>query len=116
MDKQAYLIQRLESGIKSGQESIEKFAEKLVADPAYTLSWGNDSFKVAAMMMVQKQVLNALNDGATVQAVKDTLMDRVLNKSKYPAQSTSPTSNLIEQYELSAYAELLSDLRYYEGE
>lgn len=113
MDKQAYLIKRLESGIKCGQESIAKFAEKLIADPAYTLSWGNDSFKVAATLKVQNQLLNALNDGATVQQLKDTLTDRVINKSKYPPQSTSPTSNLMEQYELAAYADMLSDITSY---
>ena len=114
MDKQAYLIKRLESGIKAGQESIEVFAAKLVANPAHVLSWGTDAFKTAADLKIAKQVLNALNDGATVEQVKSTLMDRVLNRSKYPPQSTSPCSNLMEQYELAAYAELLSDLNMYD--
>lgn len=115
MDKQAYLIKRLESNIASYQESLDKFVEKFKADPAYTLSWGTATFQTAAQLNVAKMVLNALTaeTPCSVQAVKETLMDRVLHKSKYPAQSTSPCSNLMEQYELSAYAELLSDLRYY---
>ena len=114
MDKQAYLIKRLESTIEGCEASIRKFAEKLINDPAYTLSWGTDSFKTAAELKVYKQVLNAFNDGATLEQVKSSLMDRVLNKAKYPAQSTSPCSNLMETYELAAYAELVSDMAHYE--
>jgi hypothetical protein len=35
-----------------------------------------------------------------------------MNKARYPAQSTSPTSNLMEQYEAAAYAEALDELKY----
>ena len=116
MNKQAYLIKRLESNIKSCQESMDKFIEKLKQDPAYTLSWGTGAFQTAANLKVYQMVLAALTaeTPCSVQAVKETLMDRVLNKSKYPPQSTSPCSNLMEQYELAAYAELLSDLNMYE--
>lgn len=115
MTKQAYFIKRLESTIDSCQASIEKFAEKLVKDPAYTLSWGTDSFSTAAQLKVAKMVHAALTDEkpCTMQAVKDTLLDRVLHKSKYPAQSTSPCSNLMETYELAAYADMLSDINSY---
>jgi hypothetical protein len=118
MDKQAYLIKRLESNIQSCKESVDKFIEKLKEDPAYALSWGTGTFQTAANLKVYEMVYAALTaeTPCSVQAVKETLMDRVLHKSKYPPQSTSPCSNLMEQYELAAYAELLSDLRYYEGE
>ena len=116
MDKQAYLIKRLESGIKSCQESAQTFAEKFLKDPAYTLSWGTEAFSNAAKLKVYGMVYAALTDETpcSIQAVKATLMDRVLHRSKYPPQSTSPCSNLMEQYELAAYAELLSDLNDYE--
>jgi hypothetical protein len=35
-----------------------------------------------------------------------------MNKARYPAQSTSPTSNLMEQYEAAAYAEALDELKH----
>jgi hypothetical protein len=48
----------------------------------------------------------------TLDQARDTLMDRVMNKARYPAQSTSPTSNLMEQYEAAAYAEALDELKH----
>lgn len=116
MDKQAFFIRRLESDIKSCQQNIEKFAEKLIKDPAHTFTWSNETFRIAAQLKVSKQVYEALTseDACTIQDVKNTLMDRVLHRSKYPAQSTSPCSNLMEQYELSVYADILSYLNAYE--
>ncbi len=58
-------------------------------------------------MVSLKQVLNAIEQGDNVVAI---ITDRVIHKAKYPAQSTSPTSNLIEQYELATWADILSDL------
>ena len=115
MDKQAYFIKRLESNITAYQESLDKFVEKFKADPSYALSWSTGTFQTAAQLNVAKMVLAALTaeTPCSMQAIKETLMDRVLHKSKYPAQSTSPCSNLIEQYELAAYAELLSDINIY---
>jgi len=115
MDKQAYFIKRLESNIKACKESAQAFAEKFLKDPAYTLSWGTGAFENAAKLKVYDMVYTALTaeTPCSIQAVKDTLMDRVLHKSKYPPQSTSPCSNLMEQYELAAYAKLLSDLNMY---
>jgi hypothetical protein len=48
----------------------------------------------------------------TIEQARETLLDRVMNKARYPAQSTSPTSNLMEQYEAAAYAEALEELKY----
>ena len=98
---------------QSCQARLDKFTESFAKDPAYALSWGTDAFQAAAKLQVLKQILAALEDGtATADNIRSTMMDRVLHKSKYPAQSTSPTSNLIEQYELAACAEILSDLQY----
>jgi hypothetical protein len=91
---------------------IAKFQDELIKDPAYALSWSNGAFQSAARLRVAKMMADAFTDGWTVQDARDTLMDRVMHKSKYPAQSTSPTSNLIEQYELAAYAEFLGDLKH----
>lgn len=115
---EAQLIKRLESQMNTIQQSLDKFMVDFHSDPSHALSWGNSTFQAAASLKVLKMVHAALTHSTpcSIQAVKETLMDRVLHKSKYPPQSTSPTSNLIEQYELAAYAELLSDLRYYEGE
>ena len=109
----AQLLKRFQSQAQSAQSRLDKFMVDFHSDPAYALSWGNDTFKYAAQLRVLKQIIAALEAGdATLDNIKSTLMDRVLHKSKYPAQSTSPTSNLIEQYELATCAEILSDLQY----
>jgi len=109
----AKLLKRFQSQAESAQERLDKFAVEFAKDPAYALSWGTDAFAKAAELRVYKQIIAALEDGtATLENIRSTMMDRVLHKSKYPAQSSSPTSNLIEQYELAACAEVLSDLQY----
>ena len=107
------LIVRYFNQAQSCQDRLDKFTEAFAKDPAYALTWGTDAFQAAAKLRTLKQILAALEDGtATADNIRSTMMDRVLHKSKYPAQSTSPTSNLIEQYELAACAEILSDLEY----
>jgi len=109
----AKLLKRFQNQAESCQASLDKFAAEFAKDPAYALSWGTGAFEKAARLRVLKQIVAALEDGtATVDNIRSTMMDRVLHKSKYPAQSTSPTSNLIEQYELAACADILSDLQY----
>jgi hypothetical protein len=107
------LQQRLQRKIDLCAGSIEKFKLELDKDPAHALSWSNGVFSKAAEHRVLKIVLSNLESDSTIENVKSYLMECVLHRSKYPAQSTSPTSNLIEQYELAAYAELLSELQFY---
>jgi hypothetical protein len=107
------LLKRFQSQIAMCQESLDKFAADFAKDPAYALSWGTGAFEKAAKLRVLQQIAHALAEGnGNLENIRSTMMDRVLHKSKYPAQSTSPTSNLIEQYELAACAEILSDLQY----
>lgn len=108
----AQLLKRFQNQAAYEQDRLDKFAADFAKDPSYALSWGTDAFKSAAKLKILKQIVAALQEGATLDNVKDTVMDRVLNKSKYPPQSTSPTSNLMEQYELASYAEILDDLKY----
>jgi hypothetical protein len=107
------LLIRFQRRAEAETANIAKFKLALDKDPAHALTWGCDTFRSAATLKVLNQIIAALeSDTADIDNIKSTLMDRVLHSSKYPAQSTSPTSNLIEQYELAACASLLSDLRY----
>jgi hypothetical protein len=109
----AKLLSKYQRQVEAETARITKFKAELDKDPAHALTWGLDAFRSAATLKVLNQIVGALEAGhADVENIRSTLMDRVLHRSKYPAQSTSPTSNLMEQYELSACAELLSDLQY----
>lgn len=109
----AKLLSRFQRQAEAAQARLDKFTVEFTKDPAHALTWSNDTFANAAKLRVLNQIIAACDGGtATADNIKSTLMDRVLHRSKYPAQSTSPTSNLIEQYELAACAEILSDLQY----
>jgi hypothetical protein len=102
---------------EQAQAQIDKFKTELDKDPAYALSWGLTAFQSAARLKVAQMLVYAFTprDGEvllTIEGARETLMDRVMSKARYPAQSTSPTSNLMEQYEAAAYAEALDELKY----
>jgi hypothetical protein len=107
------LLKRFQSQIAQCQAGLDKFSAELTKDPAHALSWSLGAFEKAAKLKVLQQIAFSLAEGhGDLDNIRSTLMDRVLHRSKYPPQSTSPTSNLMEQYELSACAEILSDLQY----
>jgi hypothetical protein len=102
---------------EQAQTQIDKFRSELDKDPAYALSWGLTAFQAAARLKVASMLVYAFTprEGETAYTIKqarETLMDRVMSKARYPAQSTSPTSNLMEQYEAAAFAEALDELKY----
>jgi len=108
ISEKQYITKRFQRDLVGVQAEIAEFTAKMAVDAAYTLSWGTSVFQAAAKERVLKQVLNAIEQGDDVVAI---ITDRVIHKAKYPAQSTSPTSNLIEQYELAALAEVLSAIK-----
>jgi hypothetical protein len=110
----AKLLERFQQQAESEIGKIEKFKVELAKDPAYALSWGCGVFAAAAKLRILKQLINTLEDEqTTADDICDHLMNHIMHKSRYPAQSTSPTSNLVEQYELAACAEIVGDLSRY---
>jgi len=113
MSKDA-LIVKLKRREASANVIMVNFKSNLEKNPAYALSWGLDAFAAAAMLKITEQMLNALtSETCSVKSLYELLMDRVRNRSKYPPQSTSPTSNLMEQYELAACSEIADDCERY---
>jgi len=108
------LLERFQRLAQYETATIDKFKQELDKDPAYALSWGCEVFAAAAKLRILKQLINALEDEqTTTENIRDHLMGHIMHKSRYPAQSTSPTSNLIEQYELAACARIVGDLPRY---
>jgi hypothetical protein len=113
----AQALKKFTAIAEQAQKQIDKFKAELDKDPAYALSWGNGVFQSAARLKVAQMMVYAFTprEGevmCTIEQARDTCLDRVMNKARYPAQSTSPTSNLMEQYEAAAYAEALDELKY----
>jgi hypothetical protein len=113
----AQALKRFTSMAERAQEQCDKFAAEFAKDPAYALSWGNSVFQEAARLKIAQMMVYAFTereDGMSysVEAAREVCLERVMNKARWPAQSTSPTSNLMEQYEAAAYAEALDELKY----
>jgi hypothetical protein len=108
------LLERFQRLAQYETATIDKFKQELDKDPAYALSWGCGVFAAAAKLRVITEIINALkDDDTTMENIQAHLMGRIMHRSRYPAQSTSPTSNLIEQYELAACAEIVENLPRY---
>ena len=110
----AGFLKRVNSTIDSAEVKINKFKESFDKDPSYALSWSLEAFQAAATLKIAKQIKDALETGTTVKDVREHLTSRIMHKARWPAQSTSPTSNLTEQYEAAAMAEFLAESQYYE--
>jgi len=113
----AKALKKFTAVAEQAQAQIDKFKADLDKDPAHALSWGLDAFHNAARLKVASMLVYGFTpkEGSpvyTVEQAVEFLTDRVMSKARYPAQSTSPTSNLMEQYEAAAYAEALDELRY----
>lgn len=110
-------LSRLDDAINNAEYVLGDFAKKLASDPAHAFSWGTSAVAAAAKRGVARYLKASLEGGdngprLTLIQVKEWVRDEVLNKAKYPPQSTSPMSNLVEQYTLAAYAGWADYLRY----
>jgi len=117
----AKALKRFTAKAKSAQEQCDKFAAEFAKDPAHALSWSNNVFQEAARLKIAQMMVYAFTereDGVvlTVAAAREVCLERIMNKARWPAQSTSPTSNLMEQFEAAAYAEALDELKYFAAE
>jgi hypothetical protein len=113
----AQALKKFTAIAEQAQEQIDKFKAELDKDPAHALAWGLDAFHNAARLRVAKMLVYGFTPTGgspvyTVDQAVDFLTYRIMDKARWPAQSTSPTSNLMEQYEAAAYAEALDELRY----
>lgn len=100
---------------ESAQEELVKFQEAFQKDAAYALSWGTSVFVAAGKERVYNQLIQFMADNRTHDCLTDIVLDKVLSTAKYPPQSTSPTSNLMEQYEMAAWANVLTTLNNYKS-
>jgi hypothetical protein len=105
----------------SAQEELAKFQEAFQKDAAHALSWGTSVFVAAGKERVYNQLIQFMNGNesadpaAVLSNMTDLVLDKVLHRAKYPPQSTSPTSNLMEQYEMAAWANVLTTLNDYKS-
>ena len=106
------LIERLNDRLEDCNAVIQKFKENLDKDPLYALSWSKDTFKAAAMLDLLQWVIPVF-EKHEAQVVADELTRRLIQRATCPAQSTSPTSNLVDDYKTAVIAEVLDMMRWW---
>ena len=112
-----HMKRKLQSGMDQAQARMAKFAVEMAKPEAgrlQTMAWSKDIFEAAAIYDANNAVLFGLNDGATVESIREYLTVSALNLAKYPPQSTSPTSNLADQYKGAATMKILDDFKMFD--
>lgn len=103
------LQSRMERRIETAVEEIAEFKNELTKDPMYALRWSENTLQVAARLSCYQAIKNVLTTGKTVEQVKALIARKVVEMAKSPSMSTSPMQNLMYQYEMAAWATLLTE-------
>lgn len=109
MKTHAQIVHMLTAKLECAQDSLAKFQAQLQENPVYALSWSQEKFLDAAWVRLATEMLAALGEdkGETAALVAREMQRRVLAAARSPARSSSVTSNLMEQAQAQAAAELL---------
>jgi predicted transcriptional regulator len=105
--------QALVDKIENSQKVIEEFAAELVKHPAYTMDWSGKAFQAAANIKHMPRYLEFFDKGMTIEEIKKHACSAALDMTRsIYNKSTSPTSNLMKDWEASVLAELGSGFWY----
>jgi hypothetical protein len=89
---------------------IDTFKEDLERNPVSAFSWSQQAFLSAAKLEAFKSVVSTLADPsstATIKSLHSYYYKQAMMATLNPPSSTSPTSNLIKQYQGAAAAEVM---------
>jgi hypothetical protein len=111
------MIRRADCKIEQGDEAIKKFALDLQGNnPTYALEWSHGVMNATAARDVAidiKKAIESIGTGTyTMWSLRDVVTDKVISSARHPSFSTSPTSNLMDQFRNAAFADwvgLLND-------
>jgi hypothetical protein len=99
------VVNRFERQVEDADAATAKFTAQVTADPVDALNWATPYFAQAARRVTALMVLNCIKEGFDLELTTAYMRERVLNRAKNPVFSTSPTSNLVYQFETSSAAE-----------
>jgi hypothetical protein len=117
------LVETLRSKIEKERDVIASFTKSLAEDPSHAFEWSKNSFTAAARLKVYDQAHKAItqsrgtpelyrkkSDGTAFNTL-DNLIEfsqkEVNRRASSPSHSSSPTTNLMEQEYLAAWADIL---------
>lgn len=112
MTKFEKFIAVLDMNIASLEKDFTKFAHELAADPAYALAWSNDKFAQAGELAISQWTRVKLIEGNSSPAqLVEYMTEQVMNAAKYPKQSTSQPSNMMEHSRTAAMVVMIEKLQ-----
>jgi len=99
----------LDSRVALLQKNLEAFPEKFSENPAWALEWSEATFKEAAELAVLLDIKNDFkklleNPENSMEKYIEHLKDTIVRKAQWVFHSTSPISNLLEEYKKVAMA------------
>tara|TARA_R110000868_G_scaffold114309_6_gene306329 strand:- start:8240 stop:8644 length:405 start_codon:yes stop_codon:yes gene_type:complete len=109
----ANICKHLRDQITVGEGKIVKFRAKLDDEKkgmAHAFEWSQDAFAGSASIAVSQRLLNHIHNGGdnvTVGAIKLMVQAQVSKAAMYFPQSSSVTSNLMDQFRGRVWAETL---------
>lgn len=98
----------LQERIKHNRKFLNVYTKGVPEEKIFELlTWSKDEFQSVARIKVYKFVLEVFEaKKVTPQFIRDYALREVLDKAKRPKSSSSPTGDLMAQYELAAWAEV----------
>jgi hypothetical protein len=100
--------------VRSGDIKIAKFKDSLEKNASYAFEWSSSAFEGAAqkeigalLLVTLEQANKKTSEEEIVKQIEAWAADRVLTGARYFPRSSSPSSNLMEQYRTAAFGELL---------
>lgn len=91
------------------QRTIDDFSLSLKKNPAYALTWADETFKAAAMLNVVQQLLEVANrtdKSVTIENISRYVLEDVMCKATFNEHSSSQCDNMINRYKLVALGEV----------
>ncbi len=102
-------IEKLNREVRKCNATLEEWKENFEKDPAYAFKWGSEAVEASARVTIYSRVLASLTgeEAKSLELVAKIATANVMQAARFPAQSTSPMSNLVSQYELGAWARIV---------
>lgn len=108
-EKLKVILMSMQSSVSMAQKKLDGFAADLKKDPVHAFEWGSSSMEAAATLDIYTSVIKSLTKKgatATPESVYKYAMEQVMNKARYPARGSSPTSNLMHTLSLSVWTQV----------
>jgi len=104
----AKVTRKLKTMMEHCENQVQKFEKNLKKDPRYAFEWSETAMKCAAAESVYRHVYMALTEDNPTDLVKmrEYAIRETTRMARSPESSTSTTSNLMDRFELAAWAEV----------